>query len=137
MSESAERSGASGAPASDAVGVPAGAKPLGVLNVNADVMACRIAAALQPADLVIAGATAGVHDAAGRTIAELTVDDLEAIVADGTASAGMVAKLAACRSALEAGVPSVRIIDGRALDASARIDAAPGTTMHAGQGTLP
>ncbi len=38
-----------------------------MLNVNADVMACRIAAALTGAELVIAGATAGVLDGDGRT----------------------------------------------------------------------
>ena len=39
------------------------------------------------------------------------------MVADGTASAGMVAKLAACRRAAEAGVANVAIVDGRDRDA--------------------
>jgi acetylglutamate kinase len=101
-----------------------------ILNVNADLMACRIAAALGSAELVIAGATAGVHDANGRTIPDLTLEELDALVADGTASAGMMAKLMACRSALAAGVAAVRIVDGRALDAGSRIEAAPGTTVR-------
>jgi len=100
-----------------------------VLNVNADVMACRLAAALDSAALVIAGTTAGVFDGEGRTIAELDVDGLDAIVRDGTASAGMIAKLLSCRTAIAEGVTSVRIIDGRALDASGRLDSAPGTTL--------
>jgi hypothetical protein len=81
---------------------------------------------------VIAGGTAGVHDANGRTIPDLTVDEVDALVADGTASSGMVAKLVACRSALAGGVASVRIIDGRALDAAQPIDRVPGTTLRHG-----
>jgi acetylglutamate kinase len=101
----------------------------GVLNVNADVMACRVAAAMGHAELVIAGGTPGVLDQAGRTIPSLDTDAIAALVSSGTATAGMVAKLAACRSALDAGVDRVRIVDGRALDGSHDIDVAPGTTI--------
>ena len=100
-----------------------------VLNVNADVMACRVAAALVDADLVIAGGTAGVLDDAGSSIEELDADGIDALIASGTATAGMVAKLSACRTALEAGVATVRIIDGRGLDAGASLDRAPGTRI--------
>lgn len=100
-----------------------------VLNVNADVMACRLAAALAPSDLAIAGTTAGVLDDAGGTIHELDFDALEAAVASGTATAGMIAKLRACRTALAEGVSTVRIIDGRALDTTRGTDLAPGTTI--------
>ncbi len=100
-----------------------------VLNVNADVMACRVAAALGDADLVIAGGTPGVLDDQGRSIAELDLDGIEALIAGGTATAGMVAKLSACRTALEAGVARVHIIDGRRLDAGEAADRAPGTRI--------
>jgi len=100
-----------------------------VLNVNADVMACRVAAALPGADLVIAGATAGVLDAAGRPIDVLDVAGIDQLIASGTATAGMIAKLTACRAALESGVASVRIIDGRTIDGQRGMDAANGTTM--------
>jgi acetylglutamate kinase len=100
-----------------------------VLNVNADVMACRVAAALAGSDLVIAGGTAGVLDAAGHPIAVLDADGIDRMIASGAATAGMIAKLAACRAALESGVASVRIIDGRALEATLPLDAAPGTTV--------
>jgi acetylglutamate kinase len=100
-----------------------------VLNVNADVMACRIAAALGHADLVIAGATPGVLDDAGKTIETLDIDGIDALVASGTATAGMIAKLGACRTALEAGVTSVRIIDGRELSADRGSDQAAGTLI--------
>lgn len=100
-----------------------------ILNVNADVMACRIAAALSGSDLVIAGGTPGVLDAEGESIPFLDAAGIEAAISSGTATAGMVAKLSACRTALEAGVASVRIVDGRALDPGAGMDDVPGTTL--------
>ena len=100
-----------------------------VLNVNADVMACRLAAALGDAELVIAGGTAGVLDVAGESIAALNLAGIDEVIRSGTATAGMVAKLSSCRSALVAGVSTIRLIDGRTLDAVHGIDAAPGTTL--------
>jgi acetylglutamate kinase len=103
----------------------------GVLNVNADVMACRIAAALHGADLVIAGGTPGVLDSNGTSIESLDIDGIDRTIASGTATAGMVAKLLACRTALEAGVSTIRLIDGRTLDATHGVEHAPGTTLSA------
>jgi acetylglutamate kinase len=100
-----------------------------ILNVNADVMACRIAASLVDAELVIAGGTPGVLDDQGVTIAGLDIEGIEALIAGGTATAGMIAKLSACRTALEAGVATVRIIDGRQLDAGEGVDRARGTRI--------
>ncbi len=100
-----------------------------VLNVNADVMACRVAASLDRCDLLIAGATAGVLDARGASIAALDAAGIDAIVASGTATAGMIAKLASSASALADGAASVRIIDGRALGTSYGIEDAPGTAI--------
>ncbi len=100
-----------------------------LLNVNADVMACRIAAALPGCDVAIAGTTAGVFDASGKTIAALDEDAIEQAITSGTATAGMIAKLSACRQALAEGVSSVRIIDGRALAAGAGVADAPGTSL--------
>jgi acetylglutamate kinase len=100
-----------------------------VLNVNADVMACRIAAALNSADLVIAGATAGVLDRGGRPIEVLDLSGIDELIASGVAAAGMIAKLTACRTALEDGVATVRIIDGRSLGSAYGIDDAPGTRV--------
>jgi acetylglutamate kinase len=102
-----------------------------LLNVNADVMACRIAAALGDCDLVIAGATPGVLDGGGRTIPHLDIVGIDAAITSGTATAGMVAKLQACRSALDAGVATVRIVDGRSPATLSALDAAPGTTLTA------
>jgi acetylglutamate kinase len=99
------------------------------LNVNADVMGCRIAAALAGSDLVIAGTTPGVLDASGTPIDVLDPDAIEHVIASGTATAGMIAKLSACREALDGGVATVRIVDGRGLDANHGIDQAPGTVL--------
>jgi acetylglutamate kinase len=100
-----------------------------VLNVNADVMACRIAEGLEGADLVIAGGTAGVLDDRGRSISRLDVEGIDRLIREGTATAGMIAKLSSCRTALQGGVNAIRLIDGRALDASHGVDDAPGTTL--------
>jgi acetylglutamate kinase len=91
-----------------------GVTPAGqVLNVNADTLAAALAVAAGASRLIVAGATAGVFDATGATIPVATARDIDALIADGTASAGMVAKLRACREALEAGVGEVAIVDGR------------------------
>ncbi len=103
----------------------------GVLNVNADVMAARIAASIPGSELVIAGATPGVLDATGATIAHLDIAGIEDLISSGTATAGMVAKLSSCRTALQDGVAGIRLIDGRTLDAAHGLDAAPGTTLTA------
>ena len=100
-----------------------------ILNVNADVMACRLAAALEGSDLVIAGATAGVLDDQSEPIPALDAAGVDSLIARGTATAGMVAKLSACRSALVEGVASVRIVDGRQLDATHGVEDALGTTL--------
>ena len=78
---------------------------------------------------MIAGGTAGVLDAKGETIAMLDAAGIDAVITGGTATAGMVAKLEACRTALLEGVSSVRIIDGRGLDADHGVEEAPGTLL--------
>jgi acetylglutamate kinase len=103
-----------------------------VLNVNADVMACRVAAALGGSELVIAGTTPGVLDGQGEPIAALDAAGIDALIASGTATAGMVAKLSACRAALLEGVVSVRIVDGRVFDPMHGVDDAPGTMLILG-----
>jgi acetylglutamate kinase len=105
-----------------------------ILNVNADVMACRIAEAFGDAELVIAGGTPGVLDEAGRSIERLDIDGIDRLIARGTATAGMVAKLSSCRTALRAGVAAIRLIDGRGLDRTHGLDRAPGTTLVASAG---
>lgn len=110
------------------LGVERGAGGAGILNVNADVMACRLASALG-AELIIAGTTAGVLDREGQLIPTLTISQIDALIAEGTATAGMIAKLRACRTALEEGVPSVRLVDGRTFGSGVAPADAPGTTL--------
>jgi len=82
-------------------------------NVNADTIAGALAERLWAERLVIAGTTPGVLDSASRTIPELSEAAEQALVASGTANAGMLAKLGACRRALRAGVGSVIIANGK------------------------
>ena len=91
-----------------------GSGPGGQLyNVNADTLAANVAARIKAARLIFAGGTAGVLDSANRTIARLTIDEVDGLVASGTATAGMVAKLRAGRQAARDGVKDIAIADGR------------------------
>lgn len=92
------------------LGVGAGGQ---IFNVNADTLAGFLAARLAARRLVIAGGTAGVLDGDGRTIPRVDDRGIDALVGGGQASAGMVAKLLACRAALREGAEAVRIVDGR------------------------
>jgi acetylglutamate kinase len=86
-----------------------------LFNVNADTLAAHVAGRLKTPRLIVAGATAGVLERDGSTIADMSFDDIDALVASGGATAGMVAKLNACRSAAAAGAREVFIADGRDL----------------------
>ena len=97
-----------------------------LLNVNADTLAAHLAAALRAGRLIIAGATAGVLDWQGATIARLTPEAIADMMASGTAHSGMIAKLAACRRALDGGVTDVSIVAGRVADFAT----APGTNIE-------
>ena len=99
----------------------------GLLNVNADTFAGRIAERIAARRLVIAGTTPGVLDDRGTTIDVLEPADAERLIAGGTATAGMIAKLRACQDALTHGVGDVVIVDGRDPSAleGAVLEAAP------------
>jgi acetylglutamate kinase len=96
-----------------------------LLNVNADTLASHLAGALGARRLVIAGGTSGVLDAEGHTIDRLTARDASRLIKSGTANKGMVAKLQACRAALQRGVRDVVIANGRDV----RLDALAGRTI--------
>lgn len=98
-----------------------------LLNVNADTIAAHLAARIAADRLIIAGATAGVLDAAGQLIPELSLDGIDRMIASGDAHSGMVAKLTACRAALTGGVREVAIVSGRGTDDYAT---ASGTRIH-------
>jgi acetylglutamate kinase len=86
-----------------------------LLNVNADTLAAHLAAAIGATRLVIAGGTPGVLGEDGSTIAHLSARDASRLIRHGTANKGMVAKLHACRSAVQNGVGDVIIGNGRRL----------------------
>ena len=85
----------------------------GLFNVNADTLAADLAARAGAARLTIAGTTAGVLDTSGATIPVVDDERLERLIQEGQASAGMIAKLLACRAAGRGRVDEVRIVDGR------------------------
>ena len=99
-----------------------------LFNVNADTLAAHLAGRLRSPRLIIAGATAGVFDGNGSTIGEMTFRDIDALILSGGATAGMVAKLAACRSAIVDGAREVFIADGKDL---------PGLAVLARHGRAP
>jgi acetylglutamate kinase len=106
-----------------------------LFNVNADTFAGGLAARLGARRLVIAGTTPGVLDNQGATVPMLDSAGISRLVHDGTATAGMVAKLRACEHALAAGVDDVVIVDGRdgaALEAAATHRAPARATVLAG-----
>ena len=94
-----------------------------LLNVNADTLASHLAASIGATRLVIAGGTSGVLNDEGQTIPRLTRREAAQLVKAGTANAGMVAKLQACRSALQHGVGDVVIASGRNVKLETLVDA--------------
>jgi acetylglutamate kinase len=87
-----------------------------LLNVNADTLAAHLSVELGARRLVIAGGTSGVLDAGGRTIARVNAREAARLIRQGTANAGMVAKLQACRAAVRGGVEDVLVVNGRDAD---------------------
>ena len=88
-------------------------------NINADEVAAGLAAALG-GRLLLLSDTDGVKDAEGRTIARLDGPAVEALIAAGTISGGMIPKVRGALDVLAAGGREVVIADGRGADALAR-----------------
>jgi len=82
-------------------------------NINADVVAGKVAEVLRAEKLVLLTNTAGVLDKAGNLLTGLTAKRIDELFADGTISGGMLPKIASALDAAKAGVNSVHIIDGR------------------------
>jgi acetylglutamate kinase len=80
----------------------------GVYNVNADEATGAIAAALGDAEVVFVTNVPGVL-VGGAVAEQLTKAEIEALIADGTISGGMIPKVGAALTALDAGVAAVRI----------------------------
>jgi acetylglutamate kinase len=89
-------------------------------NINADAVAGAVAAALQAEKLVFLTDVSGVRtdpDDPATMLRTVTVDELEALVASGAATSGMVPKVEACTRAVRAGVARAHILDGRVAHA--------------------
>jgi acetylglutamate kinase len=82
-------------------------------NINADVVAGKIAEILKAEKLVLLTNTPGVLDDAGNLITGITPKQIDDMVEDGTLSGGMLPKIGSALDAARNGVKSVHIIDGR------------------------
>lgn len=100
------------------------------LNVNGDDAAAAIAGALRADELLLLADVPGVLDRSGTVLRVITAEDVDDLIASGTARGGMSAKLQAARRALAAGVSAVRI-----GDASALLDLEVGTRLTTAHST--
>ncbi|HAB78538.1 MAG: acetylglutamate kinase [Litorivicinaceae bacterium] len=93
---------------------PIGVGPTGEsYNINADLVAGKLAEVLNAEKLMLLTNTAGVLDQAGQVVTGLVSDEVRALIDDGTISGGMLPKVACALSAVNAGVNSAHIVDGR------------------------
>lgn len=82
-------------------------------NINADLVAGKMAEVLQAEKLMLLTNTAGILDRKGGLLTGLSLAEVDALIANGTISGGMIPKVNCATDALKGGVKSVHIIDGR------------------------
>ena len=82
-------------------------------NINADVVAAKLATVLKAEKLMMLTNISGVLDKQGQLLTDLTTERIDELFADGTISGGMLPKIAGALDAAKSGVNSVHIIDGR------------------------
>ena len=82
-------------------------------NINADLVAGKLAEVLKAEKLMLLTNTAGVLDKAGQVVTGLVADEVNALIDDGTISGGMLPKVSCALSGVNAGVNSAHIVDGR------------------------
>ncbi|MGB5398136.1 MAG: acetylglutamate kinase [Gammaproteobacteria bacterium] len=92
------------------IGVGAGGESY---NINADIVAGKLAGVLGAEKLLLLTNTPGVLDKTGNTLTGLTLHDINALVADGTIAGGMLPKVNCATDAVKSGVKTAHIIDGR------------------------
>ncbi|MBU29728.1 MAG: acetylglutamate kinase [Gammaproteobacteria bacterium] len=93
---------------------PIGAGPNGEsYNINADLVAGKLAEVLKAEKLILLTNTAGVLDKSGKVVTGIVADEVNALIDDGTISGGMLPKVGCALSAVNTGVNSAHIIDGR------------------------
>lgn len=86
-------------------------------NINADLVAGKIAAELKAEKLMLLTDVAGLQDKAGNLISTLSLQEVEALINDGTITGGMLPKIGCAVDAVRQGVSSAQIIDGRVAHA--------------------
>ncbi len=82
-------------------------------NINADVVASKLATVLGAEKLLLLTNTPGVLNKNGELLTNLSAREIDDLFADGTLSGGMLPKIAGALDAARSGVNSVHIIDGR------------------------
>ena len=93
---------------------PVGAGKKGeTYNINADLVAGRIAASLRARKLILLTDTEGILDRGGKLISSLKKKEALKLIEDGTVKGGMIPKVSCCLEALKGGVKKTHIIDGR------------------------
>jgi len=82
-------------------------------NINADVVAAKLATVLQAEKLLMLTNISGVLNKSGELLTELSARQIDALFADGTISGGMLPKISGALDAAKSGVKAVHIVDGR------------------------
>jgi len=82
-------------------------------NINADLVAGKIAEALGAEKLMLLTNVAGLQDKSGHVMTGLSTEQVDALIADGTIYGGMLPKIQCALDAVKSGVQSAHIIDGR------------------------
>ncbi len=86
-------------------------------NINADLVAAKIAGALKAKKLILLTDVPGVLDSKGNLVSSMTIEDAERLIKNKVVSGGMIPKLRAAIEAVKEGVEKAHIIDGRILHA--------------------
>ena len=82
-------------------------------NINADLVAGKLASVLSAEKLILLTNTAGILDEDGEVLTGLKTSDIDALIADGTIHGGMLPKVNCALDAVKSGVKTSHIIDGR------------------------
>lgn len=86
-------------------------------NINADLVAGRVAEVLSAEKLILLTNTAGLLDKQGKLLASLSIAQANELIEDGTVQGGMLPKIRCAVQAVQAGVGAAHIIDGRVAHA--------------------
>jgi acetylglutamate kinase len=82
-------------------------------NINADLVAGKVAGALQAEKLILLTDVEGVQDKTGKLINTIDITEVQKLIDDETIAGGMIPKVTCCLDAIAAGVKKTHIIDGR------------------------